>query len=310
MARRVAGLTVGLFALVCLSWAIAQAPPSQAQPAAAKRVVIISVDGLRPDLALRAETPTIRGLLKSGAFTFWARTTAVSITLPSHTSMLTGVVPDRHGITWNSDLPLTHPIYPARPTLFEVAHKAGLTAAMCAGKAKFNTLDKPGTLDWCFVQEKASDQEVADHAVAMIHEHKPQVLFVHLPETDATGHKCGWGSPEQIKVIENADAQIHRVLEALDQENLRSQTLVIVTADHGGAGLTHGADDPRSRHIPWIVTGPGVRENFDLTRLPRLTVNTEDSFATACWFLNLPIAGDIDGKPITEIIQPLQPAIK
>jgi predicted AlkP superfamily pyrophosphatase or phosphodiesterase len=157
----------------------------------------------------------------------------------------------------------------------------------------------PGT-----AESKVTDQTVADHAVAMIHEHKPQVLFVHLPDVDSAGHKYGWGSDEQVKAIQNADAQIRRVLEALDQERLREQTLVIVTADHGGAGLSHGAGDERSRNIPWIAVGPGVRENFDLTLCPKLEVHTEDSFATACWFLNIPLADGLDGKMVSEILQP------
>jgi predicted AlkP superfamily pyrophosphatase or phosphodiesterase len=271
-------------------------------------VLVISVDGLRPDLALRADMPTVRDLLKHGAFTFWARTTAVAITLPSHTSMLTGVTPARHGIMWNEDLPLSTPFYPRHPTLFEVAHKAGFTTAMAAGKSKFIALAKPGTLDWTFVPGTAecmvTDQVVADHAVAMIHEHKPQVLFVHLPDVDTAGHRSGWGSNEQVKAIEGADAQIRRVLDALDQERLRDATLIIVTADHGGAGLSHGADDQRSRHIPWIAAGPGVRENFDLTLCPKLEVHTEDSFATACWFLGIGLADDLDGKMVAEILQP------
>src|SRR4051794_27495970 len=55
------------------------------------RALIISVDGLRPDLLARAYAPNIRGLMNAGSFSLWARTTAVAVTLPSHVSMLTGV---------------------------------------------------------------------------------------------------------------------------------------------------------------------------------------------------------------------------
>ncbi|GIW74943.1 MAG: hypothetical protein KatS3mg104_0006 [Phycisphaerae bacterium] len=58
--------------------------------AAEPRVLIISIDGLRPDLALRAEMPNLRSLLRNGSYSFWAYTTPAAITLPSHTSMLTG----------------------------------------------------------------------------------------------------------------------------------------------------------------------------------------------------------------------------
>src|SRR4051794_8442370 len=99
-----------------------------------ERMVIISIDGCRPDLLLRADCPNVRTLVKDGAFSFWARTTAVSITLPSHVSMLTGVTPQKHGIVWNEDLPLQTPIYPKYPTIFELAHAAGYTTALISGK--------------------------------------------------------------------------------------------------------------------------------------------------------------------------------
>ena len=107
-------------------------------------VLIISVDGLRPDVLLRADTPNMHTLFHNGSFSFWARTTAQSITLPSHVSMLTGVTPEVHAVLWNSDLPFKEPVYPAVPTLFELAKKGQYTTGMAVGKHKFIVFDKPG----------------------------------------------------------------------------------------------------------------------------------------------------------------------
>jgi predicted AlkP superfamily pyrophosphatase or phosphodiesterase len=268
-----------------------------------KHVLIISVDGLRPDLALRADTPVIHGLLDSSSFTFWARTTAESVTLPSHTSMLTGVVPIKHGIQWNSDLPLIHPVYPAFPTLFELAHKGGYTTAMAAGKAKFINLAKPGTLDWQYIPDvsKSDDPDVTAHALEMIRDHQPDVLFVHLPSVDNVGHAKGWSSPEQMAAIHGADACIGQILAALDDQKLRDSTFIIITSDHGGAGRSHGPDDPRSRHIPWIVSGPGIRKGLDLTIYGNLNVDTEDTFSTCAYVLGIPIVIPVDGHVVQEI---------
>src|SRR4051812_4091761 len=165
-----------------------------------ERMVIISIDGCRPDLLLRANTPNVHGLIARSTFTFWARTTPPSITLPSHTSMLTGVVPRKHKIEWNEDLKLVEPFYPKFPTLFEVAHRAGLTTAIVSGKAKFSVLNKPGTIDWAVVpqEELGDDDVVCAKAVEIIRAHQPQVMFVHLPGVDNAGHKYGWSSPEQM----------------------------------------------------------------------------------------------------------------
>ncbi len=272
-----------------------------------KRVVIISIDGLRPDLALRANMPNVHKLMDRGSFTFWARTTAFAITLPSHVSMVTGVSPLKHLIEWNYDLPLAEPVYPKVPTLFELAKKAGYTTALAVGKSKFDVLDKPDTLDWVFMpntrRRQTNDQDVMAHAVAMIHDHQPEVLFVHFPDTDAAGHTKGWASPEQMAAIERADTCLGEVVTALQDERLLDSTLIILSADHGGAGIGHGPDDPRSRHIPWIAAGPGIRKNYDLTRIGWLNVNTEDTFATACHVLGLPLAKYIEGRAVVEAFE-------
>lgn len=269
------------------------------------RAIIISVDGLRPDLLISTKTPHIRSLIATGSYSFWARTTAVSVTIPSHVSMLTGVIPARHGLEWNRDLDLRAPVYAKVPTLFELAKRAGYTTALAAGKSKFDALAKPGTLDWQFVtsSKTTSDAEVALEAIRIVKANRPQVMVVHFPNVDNVGHAKGWGSPEQLEALEKADDCLGLVLDAMRDVGIAESALVILTADHGGQGRTHGADDARSRHIPWIAVGPGIRRNYDLTRQAALTINTEDTFATTCHFMGIPIDGDIDGKPVLDVLK-------
>jgi predicted AlkP superfamily pyrophosphatase or phosphodiesterase len=281
------------------------APYSRAEDnkqAVPSRVLIISIDGCRPDVALRADMPHLRSLMARGSFSFWANTTDVAITLPSHTSMLTGVTPEKHGIHYNDDKPTNKPEHPLVPTLFDLARKKGYTTALCAGKSKFRAFDTEGALDWKFIKE-APDGEVASAAAAIIREHKPQVMFVHFPDCDRVGHAIGWGTPQQVAVLGKADVALGVVLSALDDEHLTDSTLIILTADHGGNGRTHGGLDPRSRHIPWITAGPGVKQNYDLTLNIKLTIFTYDTFATACDVLGIPLPSNCDGKPIMDIFQ-------
>ena len=266
-----------------------------------ERVLIIGIDGLRPDLLLFAHAPVIRGLMKQGAYTMWMQTTVTANSLPSFASMLTAVAPAKHGITWNKLLKLQTPEWPARPTLFEMAHQGGYKTAMVAGKSKFRHLEKPGTIDFVSVpaEDKATDQQVVVEAARVITEMKPDVLFVHFPGVDTAGHAKGWGSPEQLAAIEEADACVGRLLAALDAAGTRSSTLIMLSADHGGAGLTHQPDDARSRTIPWITVGPGVKPGYDLTQSRDLLMRTEDTCATACYVLGLPLMPYFDGKPVT-----------
>ncbi len=266
------------------------------------RVMIISVDGLRPDLLLLAEMPRVRGLCKSGSFSFWAETTAEAYTLPCHVSMLTGTPSEMHGVTWNDYI---EGAYSNVPTLFEVATQAGFSTAMVTGKMKFIALLKPNTIDHYYLppDEPVSDREVAERAESILRRHRPQVIFIHLPGVDTVGHESGWGSPEQLAAIARADEAVGLVLNALADLTLTDSTLVILTADHGGAGTTHDANDPCSRFIPWIASGPGLRRDFDLTRARIKAIRIEDTFATACLFLGLHAGEHISGKPVLEILE-------
>jgi len=283
----------------CLALALCAAPAS-----ASRHVVIVSVDGLRPDVALRAKMPAFRSLMDRGSFSMYAMTTDVAITLPSHTSMLTGVTPLKHGIHYNSDPRPVDPPAPAWPTIFELAHRAGLSTAMCAGKSKFSVLAQPGTLDSVLVPPPGSaysDSLVASRAVRWIRRMRPDLLFVHLPSLDTIGHSRKWGSREQVAAAELCDRELGRVLNAIRAAGLEDSTLVILSTDHGGAGTTHGGLDARSRLIPWVAAGPGVKRDFDLAQIQDLQVHTEDTFATAAAWLGLALAKPVDGRAVTEI---------
>jgi arylsulfatase A-like enzyme len=214
--------------------------------------------------------------------------------------MLTGVTPERHGVLWNSDV--QEPIYPNVPTIFEEAKRGGYTTAIATGKSKFIALTRPGSLDWASVAQ-AGDEDVAARAVAILREYRPGLLFVHFPGADGAGHSKGWGTPEQIAAIEKIDTGLGTLWDAVDALKLRDSTVIILSADHGGAGKSHGPNDPRSRHIPWICSGPGIRKNYDLTRDPTLTVDTYDTFATTCFFLGLKPSVKLDGKPVEQVLE-------
>src|SRR5947209_8146715 len=59
-------------------------PPTARPVEAVKHAIVVSIDGLRPDLMLEADTPNLHSLMQRGCYSMWARTTPNSITLPSH----------------------------------------------------------------------------------------------------------------------------------------------------------------------------------------------------------------------------------
>lgn len=261
-------------------------------------VVVISVDGLRPDAIDRFDAETLQRLMREGAYSLEAQTILPSKTLPSHTSMLTGVDPNEHGITWNDDQVQSRGVVKV-PTAFGIARDAGLKTAAFFSKAKFHHLEVPGTLDFS-VSPGEGDKWSAGETVENVEEYlgrgeKPNLMFVHVPDTDYKGHVWGWMSWMYGRAVRRADDAVESVLEAADKAYGAGNYTLIVTADHGGSGRTHGSDDPRDRTIPWIVWGQGVRAGSPLAP----GVRTIDTAATALWLLGVSAPETMEGRPVT-----------
>ena len=283
----------------------------------AEHVFIISLDGGKPAVMHQSQMPVLDQLVAEGACAWGAQTVFPSITLVSHTSMLTGVQPAKHHITWNSYKPEAGVV--KVPTVFSLAKTAGLSTAMFVGKEKFKHLLVPGSVDEfgynrsaggetikMVAGEKKSVKEgtvmtkaVAADAVAYIEAKKPNLCFILFTDTDSTGHKFGGGSPEQIKAFAAEDAGIGAVLGAIRKAGLAESSVVIVTADHGGHAKTHGANSPDDMTVPWIAWGKNVKKHCTLTA-PVLTCDTT---ATALWLLDVPRPADLDGKPVASAFE-------
>ena len=256
-----------------------------------RRVLILSIDGLRPDLISLAPMPNLMNFMQTGAYSLTAQTVRPSVTLVSHASMLTGYCPADHGVNWNDYIPENG--YALGTDLFDIVHAAGLETWMFVGKRKLEQVTEPSSLTgFTFVNDR--DLVVAERLISEFPENF-SVLFVHFAMPDAMGHQYGWLSPEQLSVSFRADEAFANLLAALDARNLRSETLIIVTADHGGHETSHGSSLPEDMTIPWIASGPGIRPGPLST-----AVHTMDTAATAAFALGLEAPSDWDGVPVFE----------
>jgi predicted AlkP superfamily pyrophosphatase or phosphodiesterase len=118
--------------------------PSLAQEKSSRpAVILISIDGLKPEYVLKADAhglkiPGLRRFLREGAYSTGVRGVVPTVTYPSHSTLITGVAPGRHGIYANTTFD------PLRknnggwywyaedikvPTLWDAAAEEGLTTA-------------------------------------------------------------------------------------------------------------------------------------------------------------------------------------
>jgi arylsulfatase A-like enzyme len=229
-------------------------------------------------------------LRKRGSSTVHAKTIRDASTLPAHASMLSGVNPDVHGLTWNNWRPSKG--YIKAPTIFNHAQDAGLTTAFFTGKSKLRHIVPPGTVG-IYDRPGYYCKKVAEEAAQYLITEKPALAFVHFSDPDEVGHAKGWMSPAQEKAIADSDKCLGILYEALERTGLLDDTLIIVSADHGGHNKVHSGAKLIDREIPWIACGPGVREDFVI----RTEVDTVDTAATALYALGLPIPPEIVGRP-------------
>jgi predicted AlkP superfamily pyrophosphatase or phosphodiesterase len=272
---------------------VTQTPaPSPSPFPKAQRVLIISIDGLRPDGLLQSNIPRISALINGGAASYSAQTVFPSVTLPAHASMLSGRCVSKHGITWDDYEPDKG--YLQGATIFSVAHDAGMWTVMVVGKEKLETIARPGTVDkFRFIS--GTDEEIVQAAL----EESARgfgVLFVHLTYPDSFGHADGWMSATYLSVIGHDDTVVGTLLDGLQAQNLMEGTLIILTADHGGHDQSHGSLLKEDMTIPWIIFGPGVVAGPPL----EVPILTTDTAATGVWALGLAIPSDWDGRPVVE----------
>lgn len=298
---------------VALTLIAACAPATQAVDARGARpaappgrvtdhVVIISIDGLRPDAIEQFRAPTLQRLMREGSYSRDAQTILPSTTLPSHTSMLTGVDVHVHGVTFNSDDEANVTAL-AVPTVFSIAHAAGFRTAAFFGKTKLQYLHLPHTLDHVRSSDgrmgwAGSARRTVNDVRRYLERASPNLVFIHLAEADYAGHFFGWMGGSYARAVNHVDQAVALLIDHAAARFGPGQYTVIITADHGGHGRTHGTADPVDTTIPWIVWGEGVRIGGSLA-----PVHTMDTAATVLWLLGIEVPSEWSGRPVTEAFE-------
>jgi len=262
-------------------------PSGSPTPPPPPRVALISIDGLRADAVNAQNTPNLWALVTRGAYSFSAQTIFPSNTLPGHASMLTGVEPSVHHVTFDE---YEDTFQFSTPTVLSLVHAAGKRSVMIVGKDKFRQLVGTGTVD-SFTESNHGDEDIVNEAITRI----PlgfDLLFVHLPQVDQMGHYAGWMSAAYLEQVKAADAAFGRLVTYLPVG-----TTIIATSDHGGTQKVHGTDAKTDLTIPWIIEGPSILHRGAIAH----RVRTTDTAATILAVLNITAPSNCTGKSVSEV---------
>jgi len=256
-------------------------------------VVVVSIDGLRPDV-ITPSTKSLHRLYLQGASAKVARTINKSATLPSHASMVSGVDSSEHGLDFNAYKPDHANI--TRATMFSVAHLAGFPTYMFVGKAKLkHLLSKPS--DAQLKVAGMNCKRVVKEAMPQLQKLRRGLLFMHFADPDSAGHRVGWMTDNYITAVHAADACLETVMETIEESGRMSRTLLVVTSDHGGHGRSHGTRMEVDQRIPWFAWGGAARRG----RTDR-SVHTTDTAATVIAALGLSVPTHMRGQAVTEAL--------
>lgn len=261
-------------------------------------VLIIGIDGCRPDALLAAKTPYINGLAKNGASSFKAQDGLPTVSGPNWASALNGVWGEKHHV-WGNYFPVPDRMsqFPVFFHYLKLADSNAVSASIVHWAPINEHLVTETNAD--IIGTYKTDEEVTRMAILVLRNKSLRAMFVHFEDVDICGHTFRFApdSPQYIKTIETTDGYVGQIIRALHaRKNYdKEDWLVIVTTDHGGHSTGHGQDVPEDRTIFIIVSGPdAARGTIDPP--PEIV----DVAATALKHLGVPIdpAWQLDGKPV------------
>ncbi|MDD6276731.1 MAG: alkaline phosphatase family protein [Clostridia bacterium] len=254
-----------------------------------EKVILVLVDGMRPDGMMQCGNDFVQKLISESSYSLNARTVVPPVTLPCHMSLFHSVDPERHGIMSNTYIPQVRPI----KGLFDRLDEFDKKCAFFYTWEELRDLSRPDHLHtaYCINQHKQSDTDVkiTDAAIKYIHKEAPDFMFLYLGETDEVGgHDCGWMSEQYMRSVSKALSCVKKL-----KKSISDDYTIILLADHGGHGRSHGEDIPEDMTIPIVFCGKPFEKGKELG-----SISIKDVAATVAKLLEVPAVKEWEGKPV------------
>jgi arylsulfatase A-like enzyme len=268
--------------------------------AAIDRVVLVVLDGLRPDAVDAFQLDHVAELAARGATAFTARTVTPSVTAAAMASLFTGLPPARHGVVSDrfhvprrrgpvDPLPrvLAGAGFPSAafigslPALYaglarQIARHIGLGRAVCSGETA---------------------RAIVESAKPTLTQQERGLIVLHWPDADRAGHEHGWMSGPYEAGARAMDQALGDLVDIVSRTG-DATTLIIALADHGGGGAIandHDSVHPTDQTIPIILAGPAVE-----TGALAGPVSLLDVPPTVLWALGVACPPSYEGRVLTD----------
>lgn len=226
---------------------IGPAPTAQRSTAP---VILVSIDGMRPDYLGKGYTPNLDALARGGVVAKGMRPSFPTKTFPNHYTLVTGLRPDRHGIVGNTMLDPAMPgaiFYPANADavtdrrwwdgaepVWVTAEKRGIRTAVLFWPGSEADIGGVRPSHWLRYDDSLSP---ADRVATMLGwfdsaaDAAPGFLALYFDQVDSAGHDFGPHAPETARAAAAVDTAIGQLRAGLAERGMASN--IVVVSDHG-----------------------------------------------------------------------------
>jgi arylsulfatase A-like enzyme/lipopolysaccharide biosynthesis regulator YciM len=320
--KKYVGVIIGLI-LIAVGCKPEQSAAPKHQPF---NLLLISIDTCRADYlqlynSNGAPTPNLIRLAKSG-FLFTDAISQVPFTLPSHSTMLTGTYPMKHLVQENVGSKLGDDAL----TLAEVLKSKGYQTAGFIGalvlesgtgiEQGFDTFDDVFVRENKIMEDRSGIQKDAGSVKRSFlrwldqRNNSPFFSFVHFYDAHAPYDPPPAFTPavREPKALYRGELQyidsvIGEIVDELSHRNLLSQTIIVITGDHGEMLGEHGENGhgffiyQESLHVPLLILAPGHESGKSNT-----VVELVDLMPTILDLLDIKVPDSVQGKSVAKIL--------
>jgi predicted AlkP superfamily pyrophosphatase or phosphodiesterase len=238
--------------LVLLLIVVACAPATTSRPAGSESrqsVILVSLDGFHPDYLRRGRTPTLDSLARAGVRAEWMTPSFPSKTFPNHYTLVTGLLPDHHGIVANSmwddalgrfTMSTRDAVRDARwwggEPIWVTAEKQGRVAAPFFWPGSEAEIGGIRPTHWVpFVDSfpRAARVDSVLRWLDVPSARRPAFVTLYYSDVDHAGHNNHPDSPQVDSALAVVDQMLARLTTGLRARGLADAVNIIVVSDHG-----------------------------------------------------------------------------